>query len=104
MYLRRVPRTKLSPDLERCLRCFEESGFAVDPRVYFSESSGENSSCPVYARLQLSGRDLFLRLEEADDESGAVCADVVYLGVNGIGDRPAHLVLREAIYEDRFDS
>ena len=104
MYLKKVPRGKVSPDLGRALTCFEEAGFEVDPHVYFAESAGEESSRPAYVRLRTSGRDVVLRLEESDDGSGGVCADLVDLGEDGVGGRPVHEVLREAIYEDKFDS
>lgn len=104
MYLRKVPRGKVNPDLERTLRCFEESGFAVDPHVYFAEPAGEESSRPMYARLRLLNRDMLLRLEESDDESGGIFANLVDLGEEGVGKRPVHIVLREAIYEDKFES
>jgi hypothetical protein len=106
VFLRKTVRAKIPSHFELVLRRFEQEGFVLDPHVYLPEPEPAGagvSSSPVYVRAVCSGRDVLVRVEEAEERHQQPHVTLVDLGEGGVNGRPVYAVLREAIYEDKFD-
>jgi hypothetical protein len=106
VYLRKIVRDKIPSHYATVLRSFEEEGFVFDPHFYLPEPEPAGagvSSTPLYARAVCSGRDVLVRVEESDEGHLSHHVALVDVSEGGVGRRPVYAVLREAIYEDKFD-